>query len=151
MKISSLLIGVFWVYLLVDSYRQGVALPETVAILTLPTIPGAVFATILGGSFVFALTLTFSTRIRLIEDLPLVTRLLDGRFGEGTYKDFNHRLRPIALSIICGLILGGFGLHAIHTSTMNPLGYLLSGIFLAFTAGLLIAQLLSFRYPPALR
>lgn len=151
MKVSSLLIGVLWTYLLVDSYRQGVALPDTVAILTLPTIAGTVFATILSVSFVFALILTFSTRKRLVEDLPLVTRFVDGRFGTGTYKDFNHRLRPIALSIICGFMLGGFGLQAIHTSTKNPLGYLLCGIFLAVTAGLLIAQLLSFRFPPALR
>lgn len=151
MKISNVLIGVVWIYLVVDAYRQGVALPETAAILTLPTIPGAIFATVLGGSFAFAVILTFTTRTRLVEDLPLVTRFLDKRFGEGTYRDFNQRLRPITLSIICGLILGGFGLHAIHTSTMNPLGYLLSGIFLAVAAGLLVAQLLSFRYPPTLR
>jgi hypothetical protein len=151
MKISSLLIGVFWTYLIVDAYRQGVAMPETAAVLTLPTIPAIVFYTCLGLSFAFALSFTFSTRTRLVENLPLVTRFVDKKFGEGTYRDFNHRLRPIALSIISGSLLGGFGLHAVHTSTKSLLGYLLCGIFLAVTAGLLSAQLLSLRYPPTLR
>lgn len=151
MKISNLLIGAFWVYLLVDAYRQGVALPETVAILALPPIPGVVFASILSVTFVFALALTFFTRQRLMEDIPLITRFVDGRYGLGTYSNFNQRLRPITLSIISGSMLGGFGLHAIHTTTRSSLGYLFCGIFLAVTVGLLSALLLSIRHPPMLR
>lgn len=151
MKFGNILIAAFWLYLLLDGYYQGQALPELVGKLPLPAMSRSLIAVILALLFAFSLAFTFWQRRRLMEDMPLVTRFVDDKFGEGTYRDFCHRLRPVAISVLAGLLIAISGMRATFATTKSPEGYFFSLLFLAVALGLLAAYLLSRRYPPELR
>jgi hypothetical protein len=151
MKISNIFIGALWIYLLIDAYSQGQQIPELVK--PIPELDlSMLFVTgLLLILFAISCYFTFWQRHTLMEQLPLVTRLVDRRFGVGTYRNFCYRLRPIGISIASTLVLGLTGIRATHATTGSTVGYLICYIFLTFGAGLVAAYLLSLRYGPALR
>jgi hypothetical protein len=151
MKLSNFFIAAIWLYLLIDSYFQGQAIPELVRPLAALEVSTRFVSILLSILFVLAFVLTYWQRHSLMTAMPLVTRLVDRRFGAGTYHDFMCRLRPIGISIVSALILGITGMHANSSATGSAAGYLICYVFLALAAGLLAAYLLSQRSGPALR
>lgn len=139
-----------WCYLLLDAYHQGMALPGLITALSAPALPISLMVIIVAALFTAAAWMTFRQRHRLIENVPLITPFLDRRFGEGTYRDLNRSFKPVAISIAAGLVLSVSGLRATHASTGDASAYFLGAAFLAVALGLLVAYLLSRRYPPAL-
>jgi len=151
MKISNLVIAAIWIYLLADSWLQGRELPELMNRVPLPEVSQLFISVFLAIVFLLSLWITFWQRHTLMEDLPLITRSVDRRFGAGTYRNFLHRFRPIGISILSGLILGTVGTWSTYASTRSQAAYLISWIFLAAALGLLLALVVSHRHPPALR
>jgi hypothetical protein len=150
-KPGNILIAGFWLYLIVDAYFQGTEVPLWVATIDLPDIP--IWLVVVSLSVVFAtcLGVTFCQRGNLVEDMPLIADAVNRRFGAGTYKNLNARLRPVSLSILSTFILAITALRATYESTRSLPAYLVGVLFLTISLGLLSAFLLSRRYPPELR
>jgi len=151
MKISSALIGIFWIYLLSDAFLQGLEMPAIMSMVRVPEVYLPWIAVSILALFAGCLVITFWQRRSLMEDLPLVTRFVDTRFGEGTYKEFSKRLRPVAIATLSTLVLAVSSLGATFSTTKNLEGYLAGFTFLAIALGLLAAYFLSRRYPPRLQ
>ena len=151
MRISSLVIGFIWTYLLVDAYFQGRELPSLLDSVALPAIPEQVMWVLLTAPFLVCFGFTFWQRKRLAEEMPLVTKWVDGRFGRGSFEDFNRRLKPVAVSAVSSFILAAAGLYETASTTRQLEGYLVSLVFFSIGSGLLSAYLLSRKYPPMLQ
>lgn len=151
MKIGSLLIGIFWIYLLSDAFLQGLAMPATMSMVRVPEVYLPWIVVGLVALFAGCLVITFWQRRSLMEDLPLVTRFVDTRFGVGTYKEFSKRLRPVAIATLSTFVLAVSSLAATFSTTKNLAGYLAGFAFLAVALGLLAAYFLSRGYPPRLQ
>lgn len=152
-KYSTAIIAVFWTYLIVDAYLQGLEVPELLEALPLrlPELPAIVWVALLTLIFSTCFFVTFWQRKHLMEDMPYITPAVDRRFGEGAYRNFSRRLRPVAISMVSSFLLALTGLRATFDSTKSTEGYLLSFVFLSIATGLLFALLLSKRFPPELR
>lgn len=151
MRTSSVAIGLIWMYLLIDSYVQGRALPSLLDGLSLPAIPDQVMWAIVTTPFLVCFGFTFWQRKALAEEMPLITKWVDGRYGRGTFKDFNRRLKPVAASAISSFILAAAGTYETASTTGHSAGYLISLVFCSVGGGLLSAYLLSRKYPPMLQ
>lgn len=151
MRISTALISIFWIYVLADAYLQGLEIPGLLATISVPEGALPWIVTSLIALFTGCLLVTFSQRRRLMEDLPLVTRWVDSKFGEGTYMDFSRRLRPVAVATLSSSVLAISSLRATYATTKSLTGYLAGAAFSAIALGLLVAYLLSRRYPPKLQ
>jgi hypothetical protein len=107
-------------------------------------------------SFVFFALAAFFQRSALAQtELGFFGRRVDTRFGEGTYSRFKAQLRPTRLFMAYMLTTGVVGLAATYISGADEVtrrgAYLIGGIFLSGGLGLLVAYLLSIRFPPNLR
>lgn len=146
MKISNFLIVIIWLFFLRDAYLQGRNIPTTTLLENAPTETVILILTL---PFLFFLTAGFFQRKSLIE-IPMLTKYIDKKYGNGTFQAFVSKLRPITLFTLGCLLLGITGLVSTYLSTKNPSGYLVGGFFISGGIGLLIAFLLSIRFPPRL-
>jgi len=151
MSAGNIFIAAFWLFLIVDAYLQGLAVPHLFDGIVLPDFPQPLAVVFLLTVFAICFLVTFRQRRHLVEDMPLITAAMDRRFGEGTYRSFNKRLRPVGISMLSSFILAATALRATFDSTRNPEGYLVSFLFLSIALGLFSAWLLSRRHPPRLR
>ena len=76
--------------------------------------------------------------------------LIDWKWGTGTYVEFLVRLRPTALMTLTCLTIGIVGLASTYANDQNWTAYFNSAFALSCGLGLLIAYLLSYRFPPKL-
>ncbi len=144
------LILVFWIFLIVDSFVQGLALPLYLGQVALPDLPVFLFVGVavlgsLGGS-----SFVFWQRKNLMDEMPVVAERIDGFFGPKTYSHFTRQLRPTWASICSSSILGGAGLYTTLASTQGLWSLAISGGTLLFALFMFLAWLLSLRFPPTL-
>ena len=147
MKPSALAIPAIWLLFLADAVRQGTALPVTAA--TFPSFSEAMAFALLIFPFLFFLVAAFIQRKRSFQ-IPLLTKLVDRRLGEGALSRFFARLRPTALFMVACMVLGFTGLLSTYFTTKSQTAFLLSGFFVSAGLGLLGAYMLSIRFPPRL-
>ena len=96
-------------------------------------------------------TATFTQRGRISEEVPLLTRFVDGRLGNGTWAAMNLRMRPLLLSILATGVLATSCAAATQATPGEPRGLLVTAGAVAAATGLLAAYALSRRFPPVLR
>jgi hypothetical protein len=101
--------------------------------------------------FLVCFGFTFWQRKTLAEEMPLITNWVDGRYGRGTFTDFNRRLKPVAVSTIASFIFASAAAYETASTTGHSAGYLISLAFCSIGGGLLSAYLLSRKYPPMLQ
>lgn len=150
-RILDFFITAFWLFLVVDAWVQGRELPLLLSELDLPELHAA---TLVGLALVVAAgagLFTYRQRHRIMDDMPLVSRAVDRWFGEGAYRYFSRRLRPVWASIVSSLVLGSVGLYATSRAGESGWSYAVSIGFLGLAVALFVAWLFSRRYPPALR
>jgi hypothetical protein len=149
MRPSSIAIAAIWVLFLADAFRQGWQLPssELAQLFRFDTFGQWMLAL----PFAFFVIAAFLQRHKLQFTSPFLTRFINERFGQGAYERFLSRLKPVALFMLACLALGGTGLITTHISNQTPGAYVLSGFFLSAGFGLLVAYLLSMKFPPRLQ
>lgn len=147
MKTSDFLIAAIWLFFLSDAYFQGRDIPTTTL---LKNVPLETILIILIFPFLFFLLAAFFQRKSLLLKASWISKFIDKKYGNGTYKKFVHRLKPITLFTLGCLLLGVTGLVSTYLSTKNPSGYLMGGFFISGGLGLLVACLLSVKFPPRL-
>ena len=146
MRPSSIVIAVVWIWSLAGALAQGLSVPR---VITPPDHPSfrMVAPFILIFFFLFASTVPFFSRRLRPGRMP---GLLERIWGPGAYERFLARFKPLTLMMLYGLILGLTGLLATLASTRSFAALFASGFFLSNGAGLLVAYLLSVRFPPRL-
>lgn len=145
------LIVVGWAWLLIEAWFEGQELPALLAQLPVfPTLSWPIAPGLVAVAAVTALA-TFHERRRLSEEVPLVTKFVDRRFGEGTYHALNERMRPVLLSMLGTVVLAISCASATQATPGEPRGHLVTAGAVAAATGLCAALLLSRRYPPVLK
>ena len=142
---------VSWAFLLFDAHQQANEIPAMLANFTLPQIP---LWLIMGGGISIPIGIavgTFWQRKRIMEELPLLTKLLDRWLFKDAYKFFMNRLHAVYASIASSCLFGILGIHITHTTTQSLLGYGLFFGSVMFSICMLFAVAASRRYPPILR
>jgi hypothetical protein len=76
--------------------------------------------------------------------------LIDRKWGAGSWEGFVKRLRPTGLMMFFALMVGVVGLVSTYAHEQSSQAYFISAFFLTCGLGLLLAHLLSFRFPPRL-
>jgi hypothetical protein len=147
MKASSIAIALIWVIFLFDAFRQGREVPVSAVAQQIRLDWFGQVALFL--PFVFFLFAAFFQRHKQFS-YPLVTRAVDGKLGPGTFAGFISRLRPVTLFMLACLTLGTTGLLSTYLTTQEIGGYIVSGFFTSAGLGLLVAYLLSIKFPPKL-
>ena len=117
MRTSSIVIGLVWMYTLIDSYFQGRALPSLLDGVSLPAIPNQSMWLLVTAPFLVCFGFTFWQRKTLAEEMPLITNWVDGRYGRGTFTDFNRRLKPVAVSTIASFIFASAAAYETASTT----------------------------------
>lgn len=151
MMFVDVLIAIFWLFLLSDAFFQGRELPHLLNGIDLPELP--IFVSIVTILLLASLTsiLTFWQRKNIMEEMPLFSTMVDRIFGTGAYSRITHRLRPVCASILSSLILATVGLYTTYEGSQDRWSYAICLGFLVFAIFMLIAYLVSKRFPPALR
>jgi hypothetical protein len=147
MAVSNIFIAVIWVLFLSGAFVEGLAMPHMGP---LPPVVEKQAAFIVLFPFAVGLPLAFFQRRRYAFDVPWIRKLVDSKWGSGTYDGFFARLRPVALFMLTCLILGVTGMASTVATTQSFSAYVQSGLFLSAGLGLLAAYLLSIRFPPRL-
>jgi hypothetical protein len=143
-KKGDFLIALIWFVLLAIAFFQGIQVRHATLA---PPIRVAYF--IIPLFTIFAFGASFLQR-RSVLDIPPVRWLVDRKFGVGIYDRFLERLRPVTLLMASALIMGIVGLISTYATTQNYAAYFNGSFFLACGLGLLVAYLLSLRFPPRL-
>lgn len=147
MRPSSIAIIAIWFVFLADALRQGIRLPTST--ISQPAFPVESAMLMLSFPFVFFLIAAFFQRHKKFS-APVISRVIDAKFGAGTFEDFVVRLQPTALFMCGTLLLGSSGLICTYLTTQNSAAYIFSGFFLSAGLGLAGAYILSFIFPPRL-
>ena len=150
-KVLDVMIVLFWLFVLVDSYLQGREIPGLLSQAELPQLPvvlTAVAVLILCG---IASGVTFWQRKNIMEEMPVLSTLTDRIFGEGAYHHLTHRLRPVMMSMLTSLVLGTVGFYTTMQESPNDWSYAVCIGSLLFSMTMLIAYYASRRYPPELK
>jgi hypothetical protein len=135
------LIVAIWVLVLIDAIRQGVTLPTSELVANWPSHPATIFLAfaVLAPPILVAANHFFPLR-GLWFDWP--KRVVDHWFGDGVANRFWRRLRPLALMSLGAFVLGATGYAASDQVGAADGAFAISGIFLGFGIGFLIAALL---------
>lgn len=151
MIVVDVLIVLFWLFLLTDSYFQGRELPGLMSKAELPELPIPLSIIAILVVSILASVMTFWQRKHIMEDLPLVSKWLDQMLGIGAYRRITHRLRPVSASILTSLMFAVVGIYTTYTETQDSWSYAICIGFLVFATFMFIAYLGSRRFPPVLR
>jgi hypothetical protein len=148
MKLGDLIIAVIWVCFLATAFYGGFESGHVVNLLSVTPPPPPTFAWAF-GLFIF----TFFAIVGFFHRGPLLfgawgQTWVDRKWGAGTYVAAIMRLRPVALFMLTVLIRGVTSLLSNYANPQS-LWTVADGVFpLAFGLGLLVAYLLSLRFPP---
>ena len=149
MKLGDIIIAAVWVYFLATAlYRRLMAghVADSVYVGP-PYYPG--FARFLWlGIFTFFAIAGFFQRGRLVLGGEWLQKWVDRRWGAGACAAMTMRLRPVALFMFTVLTAGLTGLISNYANAQNWPVYVNSIAFLSCGLGLLVAYLLSLRFPP---
>ena len=165
-NLGSIVTALIWSFLIADAFLEGLQTPLLISQIELPLLSTwpdwltniypvwlapvwiiPVSMLVCGG---MSFWLAFSQRRRVMEDLPLVTNLIDRCFGQGTYQQMCRRLRPFLLSVLTSFVAASSCLYATYTTTRHLISYGIGGLLLATAVGIFSAYLLSRRHPPLL-
>lgn len=145
------LVAASWAVLLFDAYHQAEEIPLVLSKVSIPDIPLWCISSAVLIVPVGIATGTFWQRKRIMEELPVVSKLMDRWFFEEAYGFLMNRLHAVYASIASSLLFGAFGIHVTHATSQSLLCY---GLFFGsvfFSICMLVAVALSRRYPPRLR
>lgn len=141
------MIGMIWFASLAGAFRQGRDLPMSeIAQAPFPESSSLIF---MAFPFLFFLPAAFFQRHKQLS-IPLVTRAVDSKFGSGAYSRFVTRLKPVALFMSACFMNGLTGLVSTHIENQSSGAYTVSGTFISAGLGLLLAYILSMKFPPRL-
>jgi hypothetical protein len=149
MKLGDIIIAVVWVYCLATALYGGLMAGRVADSLYVgpPYAPG--FAWFLWlFSFTFFAAAGFFQRGRLVFGGGWLQKWVDGRWGAGAHAAMMMRLRPVALFMLTALTSGLTGLISNYANAQNWPVYVNHISFLSCGLGLLVAYLLSLRFPP---
>jgi hypothetical protein len=150
MKLGDIIIAAVWVSFLATALYKGLMAGHVTDSLYVgpPFAPGfAWFLWLLW--FAFFAVAAFLQRGRLFFR-GWVQKWIDGRWGAGACTAMTMRSRPIALFMLTVLTQGLTGLISNYLNAQNWPVYVISISFLSCGLGLLVAYLLSLRFPPRL-
>jgi hypothetical protein len=147
-RLRHLIMAGVWVLFPLEAVYAGMSMMPRVK----PTLPigglGSDWPWILLATFFFFLAGPFAIRNNAYRWGPSA-QLAKLAFGEA-YFDLVISLKPTLLAIVTFAAVGISGLVSTYVSTQSFAGYLGSGFFLAGAMGVLVAYLLSIKYPPTL-
>lgn len=150
-RFLDLLIVAFWLWLLMDAYDQGAEIPSLIEPLDLSALS---FLWVWAVAVLFCLiagAVTFWQRIRIMNELPLVTSFTDRLLGKGAYQKFTNRVRPIWTVIVTSLVLASsIYLKSGHDANRDWINLLCLAIVL-YALSMLVALLFSIKFPPQLK
>ena len=151
LRILDMLVLLFWLFVLTDSYIQGRELPGLLAETELPELP-VVWAVIVivTGSVVTA-GVTFWQRQNIMQTMPVVQTALDRTFGQGAYHHLTHQLRPVLMSVLTSIVLAAVGFYTNFKGTGEVWSYAIFSGFIFFGLMMLSILLLSRHFPPELK
>jgi hypothetical protein len=151
MKLRDIAIAVVWIVVLTGALSNGIKMghahnpPGTVS--PFPPVEFAYVA--LPLFFLLSSIGVFLMRHRLFAR-GWIGYLVDWKWGAGTYQEYFERLRPTALMMLATLIIGVVGLASTYANEQNWYAYFGSAFALTCGLGLLVAYVLSWRFPPRL-
>jgi hypothetical protein len=154
MKSGDILIAIVWVSILASAFISGIDVghlkrpPGTVA--PFPPLEFALVALLL--FFSFCSTAAFFSQRRLsqrrrVYDVSWLRTLIDWKWGVGTFYNISVRLKPLSLMMLWCLSSGIVGLASTYANEQDWYAYFTSAFFLSCGLGLLVGQLLSYRFP----
>ncbi len=148
MKKSDILIIIIWSLLILDCLSQGLSITNS----TMVTNPGWGDQRYILWLFPFAFFLpaVFYQRKSALK-FKFLSKIIDGRFGQGTLDDFVFRLRPTMLFMFAILTLGISGAITAFINKGPGGAYTISGFFISGGLGIFTAYLLSLKFPPTIR
>jgi hypothetical protein len=149
MKLGDIIIAVVWVYCLATALYRGLMAGHVADSVYFgpPFAPG--FARFLWlFTFTFFAVAGFFQRGHLVSGGGWLQKRVDGRWGAGAYAAMTMRLRPVALFMLTALTAGLTGLISNYANAQNWPVYVNSIALLSCGLGLLVAYLLSLRFPP---
>jgi hypothetical protein len=147
MKLRDIIIAVVWVYFLATALYKGMMAGHVV---DSPGVPSGGPPAFTLAAWLFAFTV-FAVGGFLGRGRPVfgewVQRWVDRKWGAGTYAAITMRLRPMALFMLTILTNGASGLLSNYGDAQG-FTYVTSTFSLSCGLGLLVAYLLSLRFPP---
>ena len=151
LRVLDLLVCLFWMFVLADSYIQGRELPGLLAETELPELPwGWAVLVIVTGSVVIAGG-TFWQRQNIMQTMPVLRNALDRVFGEGSYLHLTYRMRPVLMSVLTSIVLAAVGLYTNFVGKGEVWSYAIFSGFVFFGLTMLSVLLISRRFPPELK
>ncbi len=151
LRILDVLVLLFWLFVLTDSYAQGRELPALLAGTDLPELPVVSASLVIVIGSVVTAGLTFWQRQNIMETMPVVQNALDRVFGAGAYQHLTHRLRPVLMSVLSSVVLAAVGFYTNFRGTGEVWSYAIFSGFLSFSLMMLSVLLISRSFPPTLR
>ena len=151
LRVLDLLVFLFWIFVLTDSYIQGRELPGLLAEFELPELPwGWAVLVIVTGSVVTA-GVTCWQRQNIMQTMPVLQNALDRIFGQGSYLHLTYRMRPVLMSILTSIVLAIVGLYTNFVGQGEVWSYAIFSGFVFFGLTMLSVLLISRYFPPELK
>lgn len=154
MKLKDVPVAIVWIYFLAQAFSVVIAIghahPPRGAVQPFPPIWFRFVA--LPLFFVLSSLGPFLSRRHFMpwEKGGWLGKVIDSKWGWGTYREFLKRLRPTVLMILVCLICGVGGLISTYVNEQDSYAYFGSAFALSCGLGLLLAYFLSLKFPPRL-
>ena len=146
----NLSLAIIWVVLLVDAWWEGMELPLLLSKYQLPVIPLPLLVAGMIAIPFGSAAMAFWQRRNLMETLPLVSALMDKWFFEGAYARLTQRVYPTYMAIATSAVFGVVGLWQCVQVGAEVATYAICFGAVIFALCLVVAVLVSRRYPPML-
>ena len=149
MKILTSLTILIWITLLAFSVVFGLNTPQTKIFSTETGNLSVVTILMLTvGVFLFFSIAGFKQREKILSESRMSNRVINNVFGKDAAIVYRKTLRPTLLFMSVLLVWGVTGLIATFKTTQGSSAYLAAGMMLSGGLGILVAFLLSTKYPP---
>ena len=149
MKPRHIAIAVVWIFYFASAFSAGIAIGHTTRPPgTVAPFPPLEFAFIALPLFFAFSAGVFFLRRRIYHGW--LQNLIDWKWGAGTYREFLIRFKSTLLAILTCLIVGTVGLASAYANERDWTAYFNSAFVLACGLGLLVAYVLSHKFPPKL-